>query len=156
MVSKRQPAGLLRRVPAIIVDALPALLLTWILYATGIFDSAVFRPPEDWFWSEWLLTYWLDNPTVLILPPATFLGMAILTCATAEGINSRSLGGQLLGLRVVDKDGFDVAGGRVTLRMLGGLLNVATLGLGYLWIAVSRYRRGLHDFLAGTVVVRDD
>ncbi|MGM0556018.1 MAG: RDD family protein [Myxococcota bacterium] len=156
MATKLQPAGLLRRLPAIAVDALPALLVVWILYAVGVFDSAVLRPPEDWFWSEWLLNYWLDAPTVLLLPPATFLLLAIMTCAGAEAVLGRSLGGRLLGLRVLDKDGFEVGGGRVLLRALGSALNVATLGLGYAWIVVSRYRRGLHDILAGTVVVRDD
>jgi uncharacterized RDD family membrane protein YckC len=155
MTSTYQPAGLLRRLPAAAVDALPALALVWVLYAIGVFDSAVLRPPEDWFWTEWLLKFWLDDPTVLVLPPATLIALGIMTSATAEGIWGCSLGGRVLGLRVVDKDGFDISGGRVTLRMLGSIANVATLGLGYLWIAVSRYRRGLHDLISGTVVIRD-
>jgi uncharacterized RDD family membrane protein YckC len=126
-----------------------------MLYATGIFDAAVFDPPEGWFWSEWLLKYWLDDPTVLLLPPAGFFILAILTCAGAESVLGRSFGGRLLGLRVLDKDGFEVGGGRVVLRAVGSVLNVATLGLGYLWILTSRYKRGFHDLISGTVVVRD-
>lgn len=155
MSTRLETAGLMRRLPAIAVDVLPALLLVWVFYAVGIFDSAIFRPPDDWFWTEWLLKYWLDNPSVIVLPAATIVGMGILTSATAEAINGRSLGGRLLGLRVIDKKGFEVGTGRIAVRALGSILNVGTLGLGYLWVFVSRYRRGLHDFIAGTVVIHD-
>ncbi|PYJ14581.1 MAG: RDD family protein, partial [Verrucomicrobia bacterium] len=41
------------------------------------------------------------------------------------------------------------------LRSLGTVVSVAPLGLGFLWIIWSREKRGWHDFLARTWVIRD-
>ena len=153
--SETPTAGLIRRVPALIIDTLPALGVVTICYATGLFDAAVFSPEEGWFWTEWLLRYWLDSPWVLISPVATLLGLAMLTSAGLEAAWSTSLGGRVLGLRVVDEDAFDISAGRAAGRFLAALINVASLGLGYLWIVVSRYRRGWHDILTGTYVIVD-
>jgi uncharacterized RDD family membrane protein YckC len=63
-------------------------------------------------------------------------------------------GKRLLGLRVARVDGrrpsVATAIGRNLARTLCGL----TLGLGYLSIVWTRRKQGLHDLLAGTVVIR--
>jgi uncharacterized RDD family membrane protein YckC len=60
----------------------------------------------------------------------------------------------LLGLRVVRRDGRSAGYGRAFVRWVGYGLGVLTLGLGF-WIALlNPDRRALHDWLAGTRVVR--
>jgi uncharacterized RDD family membrane protein YckC len=58
-----------------------------------------------------------------------------------------------LGIVVVRRDGGAVGYGRAGLRCLGGLLSVASFGLGYAGVLFTAERRGLADWLAGTRVV---
>ncbi len=65
-------------------------------------------------------------------------------------------GKMLLGVRVVRRDGRRLGGGRALGRWIGYGLVVATLGLGGIVAAFDAERRGVHDWIAGTRVVRDD
>jgi uncharacterized RDD family membrane protein YckC len=60
----------------------------------------------------------------------------------------------LLGLRVIRRDGRSAGYGRAFVRWVGYGLGVLTLGLGFLIALLNRDRRALHDWLAGTRVVR--
>ncbi|OFV88954.1 MAG: hypothetical protein A2V74_08580 [Acidobacteria bacterium RBG_16_70_10] len=69
------------------------------------------------------------------------------------GVRGATPGKELLGLRVEAEDGtWPIGLGRAALRAFGYLLSVASLGIGFLVIAVSG--EGLHDRVAGTRVVR--
>jgi uncharacterized RDD family membrane protein YckC len=59
-------------------------------------------------------------------------------------------------LRVLTGTGTPPRAGRSVLRFLGLLLAIAPLFAGFLPVLFDARRRGLHDFLAGTVVVHDD
>jgi uncharacterized RDD family membrane protein YckC len=59
---------------------------------------------------------------------------------------------RLLGLRVQTTDGRPLGVGRAVVRFAALLLAIAPLFAGFLPIVFDRRRRGLHDFLAGTVV----
>lgn len=148
-------AGLFRRLGALVLDAVPAAFLVVCAFAVGWFDSAVFRPAQGWFWSEWVFKFWLDDRLALVAPAASFFGLGIVWTTIWEAISGRSPGARVVGLLVVDRSAFRVSAARAMLRGLGSTINVATLGLGYLWIFVSSYRRGWHDLLSGTLVVRD-
>jgi uncharacterized RDD family membrane protein YckC len=59
-------------------------------------------------------------------------------------------------LRVLAPDGAAPGAGRSVVRFLGLLLAMAPLFIGFLPVLFDARRRGLHDFLAGTVVVHDE
>lgn len=59
-------------------------------------------------------------------------------------------------LRVLTASGTPPGVGRAIIRFLGLLLAIAPLFAGFLPVLFDARRRGLHDFLAGTVVVHDD
>jgi uncharacterized RDD family membrane protein YckC len=59
------------------------------------------------------------------------------------------------GLRVVCPDGGYPGYGRALARWIGYGLVIATLGLGVLVAALNAERRGIHDWISGTRVVRD-
>jgi uncharacterized RDD family membrane protein YckC len=59
-------------------------------------------------------------------------------------------------LRVLVSNGAAPGVGRAVVRFLGLLLSIAPLFAGFLPMLFDARRRGLHDFLAGTVVVHDD
>ena len=61
----------------------------------------------------------------------------------------------LVRLRVVGADGRPIGPGRAFVRLVGLLLSIAIVFLGFLPALVTDRRRALQDFLAGTVVVRD-
>jgi uncharacterized RDD family membrane protein YckC len=64
-------------------------------------------------------------------------------------------GKRIFGLVVLGPDGRPgMTLGRAFLRLFGYLLSTATLGIGFLLIAFTPARKGLHDHLAGTTVVR--
>jgi uncharacterized RDD family membrane protein YckC len=137
------------------IDSTPAALMVAAGFALGVFDSDIFQPPADWFWSEWVFKFWLDERAVILVPLATWIVLSIVWTSVWEAVGARSLGGRILGLLVVDRSGLRIGSLPAFRRALGAALNVATLGLGYGWILTSSYRRGWHDWLSGTVVVRD-
>jgi uncharacterized RDD family membrane protein YckC len=59
-----------------------------------------------------------------------------------------------LGLRLIDVYGEAPRAARVLVRLLAGMVSVATLGLGLGWAAIDRDKRALHDHVAGTFVIR--
>ncbi len=68
-------------------------------------------------------------------------------------------GGQTVGmrawqLRVVAADGTPVSPSRALLRFLAALIALAAGGLGFLWCLIDGERRGWHDIVAGTLLVR--
>lgn len=64
-------------------------------------------------------------------------------------------GMKMMGLRVVrDADGGPISGGQAILRLVGYWVSGLVLYLGYIWILVDKRRRGWHDLIAGTVVIK--
>jgi uncharacterized RDD family membrane protein YckC len=68
--------------------------------------------------------------------------------------DGQTLGKQLMGIRVVKINGEPLQTNDAVLRYIGYYLNSAIAMLGWLWAAVDSNRQGLHDKLAGTIVVR--
>lgn len=68
--------------------------------------------------------------------------------------SGQSLGKMLTGLKIVRKDGNPPTFRAVLVRhTIGYLLTVLTLGLGFLFSALGKKGRALHDLVAGTVVI---
>jgi uncharacterized RDD family membrane protein YckC len=68
----------------------------------------------------------------------------------------QTLGMRLLNLRVVGPGGRPPSIGRSLVRMVGLVLAIVPLFAGFVPVLFTARRRGLPDFLAGTVVVYDD
>jgi uncharacterized RDD family membrane protein YckC len=81
--------------------------------------------------------------------------VAFLNFVLLANLSGRTLGTWLAGLRIERRDGETLSVGRALLRHLVGYpLTLATFGLGFLVAAFNPQGRALHDWLAGTVVVR--
>jgi len=79
------------------------------------------------------------------------LGYAVILTAW----RGQTVGKMALGIQVVDRDGNIPGIGAVLLReIVGKFLSGIALGLGYLWVAWDREKRGWHDHISGTYVVR--
>jgi uncharacterized RDD family membrane protein YckC len=90
------------------------------------------------------------GPVGLVL----FFAVPILYSAIFEAAAGGTPGKLLVKIHVARADGSKLGFGRALLRVGGKLLSTLFLGLGFLVAALNERRQALHDFLAGTVVLR--
>lgn len=147
-------AGLFRRLIASLVDALllaPALLLAgWLTlritgYRLPLGPELRIESTLELFLEGGGMLYGLLGMGLVLLLLYGFLFMS--TTGATPGL-------RLLRARVINPYGETPEWWRVALRALGFILSLALLGLGFLWIGFDREKRGLHDWLAGTYVIR--
>jgi uncharacterized RDD family membrane protein YckC len=72
----------------------------------------------------------------------------------AVGKWGKTLGKTAVGLKVVKADGGKVSYARALGRTLAYQLNSFTFGLSFLVIAFSAQKRGIHDYIADTIVIK--
>lgn len=134
----------------------PASLQPAAVPSTTQVEAFIF--PRASFW-ERMGAAFLDMVLVGILaglvgvPP---LGM-LVALAYFSGMwawKGTTIGGIVLGLKVVRLDGQPVTFAVALVRALSAAFSVLVLFLGFLWIAWDKDRQGWHDRIAGTVVVR--
>jgi uncharacterized RDD family membrane protein YckC len=133
-------AGVVTRSMAGAADALAIVVLAFALMA------------------GWSAARFLAHPARFSFPrPSLFVdglvgcGIAFLYFTAAWGTSGRTPGAQLLGLRVVDRDGGRVRWGVAALR--SALCVVLPAGL--LWTVVSKQNLSVQDILLRTTVVYD-
>lgn len=84
------------------------------------------------------------------------IGAAVLNLGILPGLTGFTLGKWATGLRIEKNNGASLSIGRAFLRhFVGYPISLALLGIGFLIAAVSVHGRGLHDMIAGTIVVRE-
>ncbi|MBV1861810.1 MAG: RDD family protein [Nannocystaceae bacterium] len=86
---------------------------------------------------------------------APFLVMSVFYLTLFWTITGRTPGGRVLGLRVVGSNGLPPQAPWALLRALAHLAGVGIGFLGWLWTALDAEKRGWHDHLGRTYVVRD-
>jgi uncharacterized RDD family membrane protein YckC len=126
--------------------------------------AAYAEHPYGGFWAR-VLAWLIDVMIVgLVFPLAMFSGVhvvgfglgifggwlyeALLTSSSLQA----TLGKLILGLRVTDLQGQRISFGRATARHFAKYLSTAILGIGYLMVAFTEKKQGLHDMIAGTLV----
>ncbi|MBI5194671.1 MAG: RDD family protein [Nitrospirae bacterium] len=81
-----------------------------------------------------------------------FLGPSYFTLFT--GWEGQTPGKRIMGLKVVRMKGGPVTYPKALLRYIGYYISFLPAGLGFVMIAVDRNKRGLHDLIAGTCVIK--
>ena len=89
-------------------------------------------------------------------PPYDFIGylsgfVYTIVFWTALG---RTPGKMLMGIKIIKVDGTSIGIVRSFLRYIGYIVSLITIFIGYLMIIWASEHRGLHDKIAGTVVVK--
>jgi len=72
-----------------------------------------------------------------------------------SSVSQATLGKQALRLRVTDLRGQRISFARATGRFFAKIVSFVTLCIGFVMIAFTSRRQGLHDMMAETVVLRD-
>ncbi len=121
-----QYAGFWPRLGARLIDSIIIVLLGFLIGIASAGIGAVFGFLIDWLY------------------------YAVMESSYRQG----TLGKIALGLKVTDLNGKQISFGRATARYFADWLNGFTGGLSYLVIAFSSKKQGLHDMIAGTLVVR--
>jgi uncharacterized RDD family membrane protein YckC len=124
--------GLGRRLGALFIDWIPLMFLTAIL-------------PDRLLWIP------LDQFSGVLR-----VGLGVAYFAVMLAWRGTTLGGLVLGLRVVRLDGRPIDRPVALVRALGAVLSGLCLGVGWFWASWDERRQTWHDRLAGTVVIRDD
>lgn len=144
-------AGFWRRLAAELIDLAclsPMLLLSlWLVARTTDVALLSFRP-------EVLLDLVLDGGAALYGVVGLCGGLIMLYEVLFLATTGRTPGMSLLRVRAIDVYGERPQWWRAAVRVLGSLFGAALIGLGLLWIGFDREKRGLHDRLAGTYVIR--
>jgi uncharacterized RDD family membrane protein YckC len=65
-----------------------------------------------------------------------------------------TIGKKLFGIRVTDETGARIGFGRANGRYWSKILSVLILGIGFVMVAFTKKKQGLHDKIAGTLVVK--
>lgn len=143
-------AGFWIRVGAYIIDALilgVAQVLVMSIFGVGIMGAASVAPgSEDAVAGAGGL---LIN---LISLAIGWLYFALLE----SGPWQATLGKKALGLVVTDSQGYRVSFGRATGRYFGKILSSIILMIGYIMVAFTERKQGLHDMIASTLVLKGE
>ena len=94
------------------------------------------------------------DETVLTLLIAGWFAMAAVYFTVLHRTYGQTIGKSLLGLEIRTLDLDAVGTVRCLIRTLGYAASSSFLGFGFLLVALTPRKRGWHDFLAGTCVVR--
>jgi uncharacterized RDD family membrane protein YckC len=133
-------AGLVSRTAADLIDVLAAAAFL-LVGSLAVGATAFVLRPQTFRW-----------PTFEAPALATVAGVVLIAyLATAWATTGRSIGKQVMGLRVVRQDGSTIRTARATVR--AALCVVFPIGL--LWCLVDRRGRSVHDLLLGTSVIYD-
>jgi len=150
-ITRKSPwGGFFRRVTAGFIDIAMVLLLCVVMGAMAYIGYKVGLSAH-----HRSLT-WHNAGTLLSFLMLAWLGLATAYFVVFHGMDGKTIGKWLLGLRVVGAERQPVGYRQALLRWVGTVgLGAASLGLAFLWILWQREKRGWHDFLARTWVIRE-
>jgi len=147
-------AGFWRRLAAAGVDLAIILPVSYVIcWIAGI--VAGIGLPES---RHHGLDFWLD--LFLAADPALLGGIGLTLAIGAiyvmvfQVTTSATPGMRLLKTRIIDIYGDQPSTARALARTASYLAGIATLALGFLWIGFDPEKRGIHDWLSGTYVVK--
>lgn len=85
---------------------------------------------------------------------AVGVGLNMIYYTITVGKWGRTIGKQIFGLQILTVEGKSVGYLRAFIRSIGYYFSAFTLFFGFFMIAWNKQARGLHDLLAGTIVIR--
>ena len=128
----------------------------WKRFAAAIIDYFIFYIPFSTLRS-FIVKSWLMNPDdpshMWLLYIVTILLPWIYYAAFESSSKQATLGKMALGIKVTDLNGRRIGFGKATGRYFGKILSTVILLIGCIMIAFTEKKQGLHDKMAGCLVV---
>ena len=122
----------------------------WVRFVAAMIDFVILGTIS----SIMLLPRYLDLLSSPLLNISVFF-LPWLYFWLFTGLKGQTLGKMAVGIRVIDdRDEKPELGTAATREIVGKFISGAILCLGFLFIAIDKEKRGLHDSIAGTHVVR--
>lgn len=133
-------AGFWIRVGAALIDTILILIII-LPILTAIYGSSY------WLSESYVLGFW-DFILGYLLPAIAVIIFWVYKSATPGKMATK--------LTIVDaKTGGEPSTGQFVIRYFGYYLAMLPLFLGIIWVGIDKRKQGLHDKLAGTVVLRN-
>ena len=141
-------AGFWIRFVAYLIDAVILVFAYWVFNAIWGLASGkgMFGGSTDVF-ALATGTDWLLGIIVFFL-----IGIAYLVCFW--GWRGQTPGKMIMRVKVLRTDGSEIGWGIAVFRYLGYVISGLLFGLGYFWVAFDVDKRGIHDKIADTAVVK--
>jgi len=130
---------------------------------------AIAEPRYAGFWIRVLATI-LDFIIVAVPLSIVFLALGDEGSSSSQGLQTlilalytivlwvqwgRTIGGRILGLRLVRVDGEPITYGTAVVRYLMLIVSYIALLIGVIWVGFDKRKQGWMDKAAGTYVIRD-
>jgi uncharacterized RDD family membrane protein YckC len=147
-------AGFWRRAAAGMVDA--AILLALFLLL-DVMVSLILRHPLPrlrQLGPDYLLDIAVNGDALAVTGLVVLAILGFLYFFIFHALKGRTPGKQLLGLRVIDGYGQRPSFLRALVRTAAYVPSTMVLALGFVWIGFDREKRGLHDWVADTYVIK--
>jgi uncharacterized RDD family membrane protein YckC len=144
-------AGFWKRVAALMIDALVVAVAYYVVMIVAVIAFGV-----------GMTGLFSGNPstspgTLALLMGLIYLGYPVISGLYYVSMESSStqatLGKMAVGIKVADDDGRRLGRGRALGRWASHLVCYLTLYIGYVMAAFTQRKRGLHDMVAGTLVI---
>jgi len=137
--------GFWKRVMAYIVDIIVISIPVTLLFGSGMSLGVDEQTPG---------TYDVHLNLDMTLPEFIILLISWVYFAGLESSEWQgTIGKRLFGMRVTDTEGGRITFFRATGRYLSKFLSSALLMIGFIMVAFTAKKQGLHDMIAGTLVV---
>lgn len=150
MEKKTKYAGFWLRLAAYIIDSIIILAVYFILsFITGLFMGISSSVTEINMISGGL--WFLYASIQMLFVVAVWLYYAIMESTKYQG----TLGKIILGLKVTDMKGKKISFGRATGRYFAKIISSIIFMIGYLMVAFTEKKQGLHDMIAGCLVLKE-
>jgi len=135
----KEHAGFLLRLFAFLIDFIIISIINYIVVVTMKLDIRV--------------TSEAFSPIILYTHPLAILVNWLYFAILESNPNYQAtIGKSILRLKVVDIYGKKISFGKASGRFFAKILSGLILGIGFLMIAFTKNRQGLHDLAAGTFV----
>ena len=132
----------------------------WIRVLANIIDSVVlFVPLFVINFALQMMSLFTESEGVIagvlvVLIFTNIILVALYYTLTTSSRMQGTVGKKLLNLRVIDAEGQRISAGRAFGRFLSYMLS-GFLYIGYIMVGVTAEKRGLHDYIAGTWVIKN-
>ena len=119
----------------------------WIRYVASLLDGLIISMPVN------IIAFVISITGATLISYVVVLA-SIMLVIYLEGNKGGTPGKLILGLRIVNQQGNYIGIPRAILRYIAKILSAIIMGIGFLMIAFTEKKQGLHDKIAKTFVVK--